>query len=75
MQSIEALKNQIINADFHDVLKELPDKCFDLLLTDPPYGIDIIGQRIKTLTDVMVIRNLSIRHGTKPVRRWKISAK
>ena len=47
MQPIEALKNQIINADFHDVLKELPDKCFDLLLTDPPYGIDIIGQRIK----------------------------
>lgn len=47
MQSIEALKNQIINADFRDVLKELPDKCFDLLLTDPPYGIDIIGQRIK----------------------------
>lgn len=47
MQSIEALKNQIINADFRDVLKELPDKCFDLLLTDPPYGIDIVGQRIK----------------------------
>ena len=47
MQSIDALKNQIINADFRDVLKQLPDKCFDLLLTDPPYGVDIIGQRIK----------------------------
>jgi len=47
MQSIDELKNRIINADFHDILRELPDKCVDLLLTDPPYGIDIIGQRIK----------------------------
>lgn len=47
MQSISELKNRIINADFRDVLKQLPDKCFDLLLTDPPYGIDIIGQRAK----------------------------
>lgn len=51
MQSIETLKNRIINADFRDVLKDLPDKCFDLLLTDPPYGIDIIGQRIKKDSD------------------------
>ena len=28
-------------------LKCVPDNYFDLLLTDPPYGIDIIGQRIK----------------------------
>ena len=31
--------NQIINADCLDILKELPDKCIDLVLTDPPYGI------------------------------------
>ncbi len=47
MQSIDALKNQIINADFRDILKQLPDKCFDLLLTDPPYAIDIVGQITK----------------------------
>lgn len=29
----------IINADCMDVLKQLPDKCVDLVLTDPPYGI------------------------------------
>lgn len=29
----------IINADCMDVLKQLPDKCVDLVLTDPPYLI------------------------------------
>lgn len=28
----------IINADCMDVLKKLPDKCVDLVLTDPPYN-------------------------------------
>lgn len=31
--------NQIINADCLDILRELPDKSIDLVLTDPPYGI------------------------------------
>nr|DAL93370.1 MAG TPA: adenine-specific methyltransferase [Caudoviricetes sp.] len=31
--------NKIINADCLDILKKLPDKCIDLVLTDPPYGI------------------------------------
>lgn len=30
--------NQIVNADCLEILKELPDKCIDLVLTDPPYG-------------------------------------
>ena len=30
--------NKIINADCLDILKELPDKCVDLVLTDPPYN-------------------------------------
>ena len=29
--------NQIINADCLDILRELPDKCIDLVLTDPPF--------------------------------------
>ena len=32
--------NQIINADCMDILKQLPDKCIDLVLTDSPYGIN-----------------------------------
>lgn len=30
---------KIINADCLDILKQLPDKCIDLVLTDPPYLI------------------------------------
>lgn len=45
--AIEALKNRIINADFRDIIKELPDKSVDLLLTDPPYAIYIVRQLVK----------------------------
>lgn len=31
--------NQIIQGDCLEVMKTLPDKCVDLVLTDPPYGI------------------------------------
>ena len=31
---------KIVCADCMDILKQLPDKCIDLLLTDVPYGID-----------------------------------
>lgn len=44
---IEDIINKIINADCLDILRQLPDKCVDLLLTDPPYGIDYGGQLIK----------------------------
>lgn len=36
---IKELENKIINADCMDILKQLPDKCVDLVLTDPPYNI------------------------------------
>lgn len=36
---IDQYINQIINADCLDILRQLPDKCIDLVLTDPPYGI------------------------------------
>lgn len=32
--------NKIICADSLDFMKSLPDKCIDLVLTDPPYGIN-----------------------------------
>lgn len=31
--------NQAFNVDCLDFMRELPDKCIDLVLTDPPYGI------------------------------------
>ena len=40
---IKEYENKIINADCLDILKQLPDKCIDLVLTDPPYNIGIDG--------------------------------
>jgi site-specific DNA-methyltransferase (adenine-specific) len=42
---MQEFENKIINADCMDILKQLPDKCVDLVLTDPPYGIGIDGQK------------------------------
>lgn len=36
----------IINADCAEVMKEMRDKEIDLILTDPPYGIDY-GSQLK----------------------------
>lgn len=38
---MEQYINKIIHADCLDILKQLPDKCIDLVLTDPPYGINV----------------------------------
>ena len=32
---------ELINGDCMDYMRGLPDKCFDLAIVDPPYGIDI----------------------------------
>ena len=52
--------NQIINADCLEVMKELPDKSVDLVLTDIPYdGVNRKSQGLrnldKGLADVMTI--------------------
>lgn len=39
MLKIEDIENLIINDDCFNVLRELPNKCVDLVLTDPPYLI------------------------------------
>jgi len=36
--------NQIICCDALDGLRELPDECIDLIVTDPPYGIGFMGK-------------------------------
>ena len=41
MLNVNDLLNKITHADCLEVLKQLPDKCIDLILTDPPYGINI----------------------------------
>ena len=38
--TIEEKVNQIICGDCLDVMKDIPDKSIDLVLTDPPYGME-----------------------------------
>ena len=33
--------NKIICGDCLEIMKQMPDKCVDLVVTDPPYGIGI----------------------------------
>lgn len=35
----------LYNADCMDILREIPDKAFDLAIVDPPYGLGIDGQK------------------------------
>ena len=35
----DSMKNKIILADNKDVMKDIPDKFFELAIVDPPYGI------------------------------------
>jgi site-specific DNA-methyltransferase (adenine-specific) len=42
------MKNKIILADNKDVLKDIPDKFFELAIVDPPYGIGFDGQKVST---------------------------
>lgn len=41
---LDNLKNKIFCAEASKLLALLPDKCIDLALIDPPYGIDYTGQ-------------------------------
>ena len=43
MYKLENIINTIINDDCLKVLKDLPDRCIDLVLTDPPYGVNYEG--------------------------------
>lgn len=38
--------NKIYNIDCLEFMKTLPDKCIDLVLTDPPYGLGIDNQKL-----------------------------
>ena len=35
----DSMKNKIILADNKDVMKDIPDKFFELAIVDPPYGL------------------------------------
>jgi len=39
---------ELLNVDCMDYMRDLPDKCFDLAIVDPPYGIGEDGSKNKT---------------------------
>ncbi len=41
MKWSEDFINQIITGDCLEVMKNIPDKSMDLVLTDPPYGVGL----------------------------------
>lgn len=47
MDFIQKHINSIVNADCLDFMKQMPDKCVDLLLTDPPYGMNYRSNKRK----------------------------
>lgn len=58
---ISELEGKIINADCMDILKQLPDKCVDLVLTDPPYLMVSGGHWKGELADRQTARNELLR--------------
>ena len=47
--NLEELKNQIICGDCIEIMRGLPDKCIDLVLTDPPYLVNTSGSKNSTV--------------------------
>ena len=41
MLKIEKIKNTIIQGDCLKVMRDFPDKSIDMVLTDPPYGVNL----------------------------------
>lgn len=41
MMNLTDILNTVHCADCLDIMRDMPDKCVDLVLTDPPYGLNI----------------------------------
>lgn len=61
---MEKYINKIINADCMDILKQLPDKCIDLVLTDPPYRDEKDNQPTIDMRKNGMVKNF----GNKPTK-------
>ena len=59
MIDVKSIENTIINDDCMNILKQLPDKCVDLVLTDPPYIMNNHGGQVKA--DAAFARKLTTK--------------
>ena len=44
MNNLKNLINKVNQMDAMDLFKQLPDKCIDLVVTDPPYNMGYSGR-------------------------------
>lgn len=70
MRKAELGNITLYNADCMDLLREMPDKSFDLAIVDPPYGDAKIGGGGKALEQVRTeIRSIQTNHATSGLSR------
>ena len=55
----DSMKNKIILADNKDVMKDIPDKFFELAIIDSPYGIKEDGRNNHTRSKLTASKNYS----------------
>ncbi len=46
--------NQIVTGDCLEIMKDWPDNCVDLVLTDPPYGVGVNYDRFNDTQDNLI---------------------
>ena len=51
MFKLEDIINKVHNADCLEFMKSMPDKCVDLIITDPPYGMNFQSNHRTTKHD------------------------
>jgi len=51
--------NRIINADCMEIMKDIPDKYFELAIVDPPYGIKQDGRKNHTRSKIAKSKDYS----------------
>jgi hypothetical protein len=69
MKNIEYLKNKVIQGDCLEVMKGIPDKSIDMVLTSPPYELGFMGKNTCTLYGRYDIMGLWKHFGIKLKRQ------
>jgi site-specific DNA-methyltransferase (adenine-specific) len=64
---------QLIHADCIDALREMPDKCIDCIVTDPPYGINYAGEEWDSPDNLRRIITLALPEMRRVGRRVVIT--
>jgi site-specific DNA-methyltransferase (adenine-specific) len=64
--------NQILHADCMDIMKDIPDKYFELAIVDPPYDISTISHSRHGSTGSGKLKNRILNKSTKKFKDWDI---